>query len=125
GRTPVPPPRLADTESKTPEPKGRLIKVFLFVFLCRTPAIPAYIEPVHSVSVRLTIMKSELRRNRIDTACSYDLVLVGVAPPRAGSRFDTVEVWGSSPHEPTIHIFFNHLRMALLAQSAIVSLFVP
>jgi len=23
-------------------------------------------------------------------------------------RFDTVEVWGSSPHEPTIP--FNHLR---------------
>ncbi len=30
--------------------------------------------------------------------------------PSLSKAFDTVEVWGSSPHEPTIHIFFNHLQ---------------
>jgi hypothetical protein len=38
----------------------------------------------------------------MNIASSYDLTFFGVAPYRTGLRFDTVEVWGSSPHEPTI-----------------------
>jgi N-6 DNA methylase len=46
----------------------------------------------------------------MDIAFFYGLSFFSVAPSRAGLRFDTVEVWGLSPHEPTIH--FNHLRIA-------------
>jgi hypothetical protein len=38
---------------------------------------------------------------RMNIDYSYGLIFFGVAPSRTDSRFDTVEVWGSSPHEPT------------------------
>lgn len=39
---------------------------------------------------------------RMNSASSRYLDLFSVAESRTGSRFDTVEVWGSSPHGPTI-----------------------
>jgi hypothetical protein len=44
----------------------------------------------------------------MDIASSYGLTFFGVAPSRTGLRFDTVEVWGSSPHEPTIQLAIFH-----------------
>ncbi len=49
-----------------------------------------------------------MRTTRINTASSYHLGLFGVASCRTALRFDTVEVWDSSPHGPTI--VFNQLR---------------
>src|SRR5215813_527204 len=39
---------------------------------------------------------------------------------RKGMRFDTAEVWGSSPHEPTTSSF-NRSQMQFVASSACVS----
>ena len=52
-----------------------------------------------------------MRVTRINTASSYHLDFFGIAPSRTDLRFDTVEVWGSSPHGPTI--VFNHLESFL------------
>jgi hypothetical protein len=41
----------------------------------------------------------------MNIASSYGLTFFSVAPSRTGSRFDTVEVWGSSPHEPTTYLW--------------------
>jgi hypothetical protein len=43
-----------------------------------------------------------MRGTCINTAVNYHLDFFGVASCRTGLRFDTVEVWGSSPHGPTI-----------------------
>src|SRR5882672_11884585 len=38
----------------------------------------------------------------MNTASQCDSLFFSVASSRTGLRFDTVEVWGSSPHVPTI-----------------------
>jgi hypothetical protein len=48
----------------------------------------------------------------MNIASSYGLTFFSVAPSRTGLRFDTVEVWGSSPHEPTIFNNFRELYFA-------------
>jgi hypothetical protein len=48
---------------------------------------------------------------RMNTASSYYLGFFGIASCRTGLGFDTVEVWGSSPHGPTI--VFNTLESFL------------
>jgi hypothetical protein len=45
-----------------------------------------------------------MRRTRMNTAPDYHLSFFGVASSRTGSRFDTVEVAGSSPVVPTSYL---------------------
>jgi hypothetical protein len=56
-------------------------------------------------------------RSRINIASSCHLDFFGVASSWTGSRFDTVEVCGSSPHGPTI--LLNNLRTRFRRYSSV------
>jgi hypothetical protein len=73
--------------------------------LCRNPSIPARIGPSHVVSLGIKRVAATSDQTRMNTAplCYSDFF--GVAWSRTGLRFDTVEVWGSSPHVPTISFY--------------------
>ena len=50
---------------------------------------------------------ARMRGIRIDTVSLYHLDFFGITPTLIDSRFDTVEVCGSSPHGPTITSMFD------------------
>ena len=74
---------------------------FLCRGLCRNPSIPTGIGPSRCLSLDNRLSTVKTHPARIKTASSYHSAFFGVASSRTVSRFDTVEVWGSSPHGPT------------------------
>jgi hypothetical protein len=72
--------------------------------LCRNPAIPTGMGLSRWLSLSRNQRAGKASGTRMNTASPYHLDLFGVASSRTGSRFDTVEVCGSSPHGPTIHL---------------------
>ena len=63
------------------------------------------------VSLDKTLSAAKTHEAFITTAYLYHSDFFGVTSSRTVSRFDTVEVWGSSPHGPTI--LFNTLESFL------------
>ena len=82
--------------------EGRFAQRLLCRDLCRNPAIPTRIEPCRSLSLGCTCGAGKRRLARMNAAPGYHSGFFGVASSRTGSRFDTVEVAGSSPVVPTI-----------------------
>ena len=70
--------------------------------LCRNPGIPPYLEPPRLMS----LSESSEVQNKVQVCTNktflYHSDFFGVASCRTALRFDTVEVWGSSSHGPTI-----------------------
>src|SRR5439155_23147619 len=67
-------------------------------------AIPAGLGRCQPVSLKIKYEAGNTRHGSMNTAPAYYSRFFGVALCRTGSRFDTVEVWGSSPHVPTIYL---------------------
>jgi hypothetical protein len=91
-------------------PPNRSLSENLCRALCRNPAIPAHIGGLRFVSLSHKREARKMRRTRINRASLCHSDFSGVASSRTDSRFDTVEVCGSSPHGPTIHFIESTQR---------------
>jgi hypothetical protein len=87
-----------------PTPPIRSLSENLCRGLCRNPAIPTHIGRLQLISLCHKQEARKMRRTRINRASLCHSDFFGVASSRTVSRFDTVEVCGSSPHGPTIHL---------------------
>jgi len=76
--------------------------------LCRNPAIPARPTPSLLVSLGNTRETANTQKTHVNTAFPYHLSSLSIVRLHIGQGIDTVEVWGSSPHVPTIS--FNTYR---------------
>src|SRR5271166_4407225 len=83
---------------------SRCFLVHLCRGLCRNPAIPADVCQCRRVFFRRTCEAAMRGQNRINTACAYRWVSLGIVRFHIGQGIDTVEVRGSSPLVPTIYL---------------------
>ena len=88
----------APTRRQSRSPSSALGRGESCRYLCRNPPIPAHISLYQHVSLGHTCDAGDARRTRMNITSRYHSGFFGVALFRTGMRFDTVEVWGSSPH---------------------------